>query len=97
MWRSQNRAQDSLVVGEDLEGSTFEKTDGRCAHAGCKKQMTLADDKPDAGWAVVTIRRYGKQAERLSTAVVCPGHSVATAPRQTVFSFAHGKYEYGIG
>lgn len=76
-----DREQDTGFVDWEHQDSV-KRLGNRCAHTTCRARMTLADDKPDPGWAVVTVSRHGVTADRMTTFLVCPLHSVAPTLRQ---------------
>lgn len=80
--RSVQDRQEAQGFVDFEDQASVERLGNRCAHHGCRKRMTLADDKPDAGWAVVTVRRHGKTADRMTTFIVCPEHAVTATVRQ---------------
>lgn len=55
----------------------------RCIHPTCTRRVRIEDGKPDAGWGVVVLRRYGKLRARVSTFYVCPEHALSSEGRQT--------------
>jgi hypothetical protein len=50
--------------------------------AGCREVMPDLGDAPAPGWAIITIRRYGKRGVRTSNMFICPKCSVRPALRQ---------------
>lgn len=61
-----------------------EKVDGQCLAPSCEARVDWSKwDKPPPGWAILTYDRYSKKAKAHRTFLLCPGHTINFARKQT--------------